>query len=122
MKKLFGCVTTLLLLLLLFGCFQFLPAHGFSENKRLNTSLAQQVDRNPTLYWRQLADTWLAYVQSESSSVWNHWKQVKKESNQVENVSKGCLDIVEHMMQHPIGEEWTAKSKSSVFLKRFKIV
>lgn len=103
--------------LFLFTLIYFCPTQAYNVDKKINTSLAQEMSKDPGLYWRKLTNSLLDYVYSQSNSIWKHWKTQLNESQP--NISKGCLDIVEYMIQHPLEEEWTAQSK---FLEFNKII
>ena len=66
---------------------------------------------NQNNYWRNLANIFNRFVGEQSKLIYHNWETVKDNHDIQKNVSKQCLNVIEHIIKNPIGEEWSAKCK-----------
>ena len=62
---------------------------------------------NVHIYWNQLTNVWREAIRQKSEEIFKHWKNII--IGDKINISSKCKRIIEHIIQHPIDEEWSAK-------------
>ena len=76
------------------------------------SELARLVLDDPTLYWNKLNHELKEYYEKKSKRIKSHWSQTVTQNERLQNyVSKECLGVLEYMIENPVKEEWSAKSK-----------
>ena len=85
----------------------------FTDGRQSQDSeLARSVAANPHQYWSSLTDSLNSYVREKSEQTLRQWNQTVAQGSGLKGrVSTDCLDVLEYMIQHPLEQEWSAKSK-----------
>lgn len=89
-------------------------APSYEDGRPLDATseVARLVGRNPNQYWTQLLNTWRGHVRAESERAFHHWNETVRQDDQLlGRVSQQCLGVLQHIIQHPMEQEWSAKSE-----------
>lgn len=83
-----------------------------STGRVLHSELALNVAANVDVYWDRLTSTWREYVREQSEAAFKRWTVAREKSdNFAGKVSSQCGQVIEHMIRHPIDQQWSAKSE-----------
>lgn len=75
----------------------------------LTFNVNSQTKNDQNNYWLNLSNIFGQFIKEQSEIVYKNWLTAKAKTNIQNNVSKKCLDVIEHVIKNPIDEEWSAK-------------
>lgn len=80
------------------------------DGRNLNSDLARRASADPDAYYGQLTGALNRAFEEKSRTTLKQWKKVKRGLN----ISPKCASVIQYMIEKPIEDEWSARSKSCI--------
>ena len=110
MKHLFTSSTPIVLFLWLIWSISSNAVVNGERKASGPTKLSSDYINNADLYWSNVTGPIEKYVRSKSLEVFREWNSAIEKGDLRSKVSGPCLDVIEHIIRHPLEQEWSAKS------------
>ena len=102
---------SLLSLLITWAIFSSVVVSGQRTINSAHVQLISEFVNKTDKYWYNVTSAFEKHIRSKSLTAFREWNYAVGKGNLKSKVSRQCLDVIEHIIRHPLDQEWSARSK-----------